>query len=104
MSRKVSIDEVKSQLSELAKGVEAGEEIIVTRAGKPVMRLVKFEDHREPIKPGFAKELLDGWDSVDWVDLDKKFNQLFETDGAGLDHISERQPPASLTPLSEFQF
>jgi antitoxin (DNA-binding transcriptional repressor) of toxin-antitoxin stability system len=89
MSRKISIDAVEAQFTELARVVEAGEEIVVTREGKPVMRMVKFDAQLEPMRQGFAKELLADWETVDWVELDKKFNQLFETDGLGVDHISE---------------
>ncbi len=38
--RKVSVAEAKNRLSELIVQVEAGEEISVTRHGKPVARLV----------------------------------------------------------------
>ena len=36
----VSIKEAKNRLSELARRVEAGETVVVTRNGKPVMELV----------------------------------------------------------------
>ena len=36
----VNVHEAKTTLSELLKKVEAGEEIIIARAGKPVARLV----------------------------------------------------------------
>jgi prevent-host-death family protein len=37
----VSIREAKNRLTELAREVEAGERIVVTRNGKPVMELVQ---------------------------------------------------------------
>jgi prevent-host-death family protein len=80
MSRQVNIHEAKTHFSKLAEAVEAGEEVIIARAGKPVMRLVKIEELQEPIRLGFAKDLLADWGDVDWADLDKKFNQLFKAE------------------------
>jgi prevent-host-death family protein len=42
----VTIREAKNRLTELARLVEAGERIIVTRNGKPVMELVPSEQKR----------------------------------------------------------
>jgi prevent-host-death family protein len=70
--------EAKTHFSKLAEAVESGEEVIIARSGKPVMRLVKIDAVQEPIKAGFAKELLADWDGVDWEKLDKKFNFLFK--------------------------
>ena len=39
-----NIHEAKSQLSKLIERAEAGEEIIIARAGKPVARLVAYRD------------------------------------------------------------
>lgn len=38
--QKVNVHQAKTRLSELLSKVEAGEEIIIARAGKPVARLV----------------------------------------------------------------
>jgi prevent-host-death family protein len=38
--KKVNVHEAKSRLSELLSWVEAGEEVVIARAGKPVARLV----------------------------------------------------------------
>ena len=38
--KKVNVHEAKTHLSELLKRVEAGEEIVIARSGKPVARLV----------------------------------------------------------------
>eukprot|EP01030_Chromulinospumella_sphaerica_P020963 gene20963-20889_t len=37
--KQVNVHEAKSQLSQLLADVEAGEEVIIARAGKPVARL-----------------------------------------------------------------
>jgi prevent-host-death family protein len=41
-----NIHEAKSQLSKLIERAEAGEEIIIARAGKPVAKLVAYRDRR----------------------------------------------------------
>jgi prevent-host-death family protein len=39
----VNVHEAKTQLSKLLRRVAAGEEIVISRAGKPVARLVAVE-------------------------------------------------------------
>jgi prevent-host-death family protein len=39
-----NIHEAKTQVSKLLDHVDAGEEVIIARAGKPVARLVKYEE------------------------------------------------------------
>ncbi|MBA3624417.1 MAG: type II toxin-antitoxin system prevent-host-death family antitoxin, partial [Methylibium sp.] len=43
MSTTVNVHEAKTQLSRLIEAVEAGEEVIIARAGKPVARLMPLE-------------------------------------------------------------
>jgi len=50
--RQVNVHEAKTHLSELLARVEAGEEIVVARAGKPVAKLVRHEQPRAPREPG----------------------------------------------------
>lgn len=47
----VNIHEAKTQLSRLLKRVEAGEEVVVARAGKPVAKLVPVSA-KKPREPG----------------------------------------------------
>ena len=47
----VNVHEAKTNLSQLLKKVEAGEEIVIARAGKPVARLV-------PATKGNSKRIL----------------------------------------------
>lgn len=46
-----NIHEAKSQLSHLIELVYAGEEVIICKAGKPIIKLVKYEE-RPKRKPG----------------------------------------------------
>lgn len=50
----VNVHEAKTQLSRLLEQVEAGEEIIIARAGKPVARLVPLAN-RPLRQPGRLK-------------------------------------------------
>jgi len=68
----VSTAEAKNRLTELIRAVEQGEEVIITRHGKPVAQLasppplkrqVRFDGMKDRIR------LLPGWD--DPIDLDK---------------------------------
>jgi prevent-host-death family protein len=53
MEKVVNMHEAKTHLSRLVERVEAGEEIVLARAGRPVARIVAFSARREPRKPGF---------------------------------------------------
>jgi prevent-host-death family protein len=58
MDKTVNIHEAKTHLSSLIADVEAGEEVIIARAGKPVAKLVplpKETKSRPDRRPGFLK-------------------------------------------------
>jgi prevent-host-death family protein len=55
--RKINIHEAKTTLSRLVEAVEAGEEIILARAGRPVARLTGLPVRRG-IRLGTAKGLI----------------------------------------------
>ena len=48
----VNIHDAKTHLSRLVEQVEAGQEIVIARAGRPVARLVPYRARSEPRKPG----------------------------------------------------
>jgi prevent-host-death family protein len=48
----VNIHEAKTHLSRLIERVEAGEEVVIARAGRPVARLIPFRTRTEPRRPG----------------------------------------------------
>ena len=50
-----NISEAKAQLSALIEKVLAGEEVIIGKAGKPVARLIKYDNSRQPRRPGALK-------------------------------------------------
>jgi prevent-host-death family protein len=47
-----NIHEAKSQLSKLIESALAGEEIIIAKAGKPLVKLVPYQEKIEPRLPG----------------------------------------------------
>lgn len=61
--RKVNIHEAKTTLSKLVEAAEAGEEVVLARAGKPVVRLVPVGQPRgiklDVARGLFPKKLLD---------------------------------------------
>lgn len=50
--RITNISEDPSQLSALVEQVLSGKEVVIGKAGKPVARLVPFEQRHEPRRPG----------------------------------------------------
>jgi prevent-host-death family protein len=51
----VNIHEAKTRLSRLLEQIAAGEEVVITRAGKPVAKLVPVETHPKKRNLGSAK-------------------------------------------------
>ena len=51
-SSAVTVHEAKTHLSRLLVRVEAGEEIVIARGGKPIARLVALEKPAAPRTPG----------------------------------------------------
>ena len=71
----VSTAEAKTRLTELIRAVEAGDEVVITRHGKPVAQLVQPPVRRK-VRLGGMKDriqLLPGWD--DPIDLDRFLEQ-----------------------------
>ena len=50
-----NIHEAKTPLSQLLEKVEAGEEVVIARNGKPVARLVPYQARHKQRKPGSLK-------------------------------------------------
>ena len=75
-----NISEAKAQLSALIEKVMAGEEVIIGKAGKPVARLVKYENNRRIRQPGALKGKIHMADDFDQLpdDLAKAFGMVRE--------------------------
>jgi antitoxin (DNA-binding transcriptional repressor) of toxin-antitoxin stability system len=68
----VSIVEAKNRLPELIRAVENGDEVVITRHGKPVAQISAPPPERRKVRLGGMNdriELLPGWD--DPIDLDQ---------------------------------
>jgi prevent-host-death family protein len=78
MKKVVNIHAAKTHFSKLVEEVEAGAEVTIARAGKPVLRLVKYEEDKTPRKLGFAKGEISDLSESAWEALDAEFNALFE--------------------------
>lgn len=52
VDQRVNIHEAKTHLSRLVERVEAGEEFVIARAGRPVARLVAFRPRPAARVPG----------------------------------------------------
>ncbi len=59
--------EAKTQLARLVERAGAGEDIVIGRAGRPVARLVRYEQRKEPRRPGRWKgkiRMADDWEAT----------------------------------------
>ncbi len=66
----VNMHEAKTHLSKLVARVEKGEEIVITRAGKPAAKLVPAAQK----KPGRRK--LGGWEGKVWMVSDEEMAKV----------------------------
>jgi prevent-host-death family protein len=51
----VNVHEAKTHLSRLLERVSAGEEIVIAKAGRPVAKLIPYDESEEPRKMGAWK-------------------------------------------------
>ncbi len=64
----VNIHAAKTHFSRLVERAEQGEETVIARNGRPVARLVPYQEERRPRVPGAWKgrvRMLPGFDEVD---------------------------------------
>lgn len=76
----VNMHEAKTHLSKLVERVEEGEEIVISRAGKPAAKLVPLAPPKK-----LGKRKLGGWEGKvempsdeEWKRMDKEIEKLFE--------------------------
>ena len=80
----INIHEAKTHLSRLVERVQAGEEIIIAKAGRPAARLVPIEGARHPIKIGALKGR---------VRVPDDFNTMFEKEIGAMFGVVPSSPP-----------
>lgn len=71
----VNIHEAKTNLSKLIEKTLKGEEVIIAKAGKPVVKLSTYKEKLKPRKLGLWKGKV--WMSEDFNDEDEEINKLF---------------------------
>lgn len=76
----VNVHQAKTQLSRLLQRVEAGEEIVIARAGKPVARLVPLQNPPTPRVGGRMRGLGEFWIAPDFDATDSEVDALFYND------------------------
>lgn len=74
----VNVHEAKTHLSKLLMRVEAGEEIIISKAGKPIARLVPWKQNAKQRTPGLDSGLLTIPDDFD-APLPREIVDAFES-------------------------
>lgn len=84
----VNMHEAKTHLSRLVERVEGGEEIVISRAGKPAAKLVPVP---QP-KPG--KRKLGGWEDGGWVASDEELRKVKEETAEEIERGIERRQRA----------
>lgn len=78
MTQTINVYQAKTQLSALIESALAGNEIIIARSGKPVVRLVPYTQQMNDRQPGQLKgkiQLPNDFDSES-----KEINALFSED------------------------
>lgn len=70
----VNIHDAKTQLSKLLEQVQAGEDVVIAKAGTPIVRLVPYAPPKRKIAPPGAME------GEIWIsdDFDAPMDELFD--------------------------
>lgn len=89
MTRSVNISNAKANLSKLANDVAKGEEVIVSRSGEPVMKLVAlnpeekatFQSQKLPRDLWITAKYFKDFDWDEWDRLDEEMHQMWRRFG-----------------------
>jgi prevent-host-death family protein len=89
MTRTVNISEAKANLSKLADDVSQGDEVIVSRSGKPLIKLVALsaeekkasEARRIPRDIWVTAKYFEGFDWTEWDRLDEEMHEIWRKFG-----------------------
>lgn len=76
MSRQVNVYEAKTHLSQLLEEVEAGDEVVIARNGRPVARLVPLQRTRRKRVPGSLKGKV--WIADDFDDQGGEWGEIVD--------------------------
>lgn len=67
---KVNMHEAKTHLSKLVERVERGEEIVISRAGKPAAKLVPVPEKKQ------GRRKLGGWEGKFWMVSEEEMKKV----------------------------
>lgn len=70
-----NIHEAKTNLSQLIEKTLSGEEVIIAKAGQPVVKLSPYKEKLKPRKLGLWKGKV--WIAPDFDEEDEEINKLF---------------------------
>lgn len=70
----VNIHDAKTQLSKLLEEVQSGEDVVIAKAGTPIVRLIPFAPAKRKIAPPGAMEG-EGWIADDF---DAPIDEIFD--------------------------
>lgn len=71
----VNIYQAKTQLSQLIQQAQQGQDVIIAKAGKPVVRVIPFKPEKKDRQPGLLKGQIKV--SPDFDEEDPEINKLF---------------------------
>jgi prevent-host-death family protein len=74
--RITNIHEAKTRFSQLIERVQAGEEVIIGKAGVPVAKLIRYNESQVPRRPGYWRGKVRIADDFD--ELPEAFAAFFE--------------------------
>ncbi|MGH8021178.1 MAG: type II toxin-antitoxin system Phd/YefM family antitoxin [Opitutaceae bacterium] len=87
----INIQAAKTHLSRIVERAVEGEEIVLAKAGKPLVKLVPFAPAQKPRTPGLLTG--QGWEAPDcWTSDEKVFDPTVE---GPLFHGAVEEPPLS---------
>ena len=77
MTHIVNMHEAKSTLSSLVAKARDGDVVIIARAGKPVAKLVAYDDIAKPRKFGALKDVIPDLSPEEWEESDRAIAHIW---------------------------
>lgn len=78
--KQVNMHEAKTHLSRLVEEVEGGQEIVISRAGKPAAKLVPVPKRLGPRKLGGWEGKFEMPSELEWRETKKEIEEMFYDD------------------------
>lgn len=73
--KNATVQEARAYLLELIESVLEGEDVVISREGKPLVRLIRYEAELEPRTPGAWEGRV--WIADDFDDESEEINSMF---------------------------